>query len=320
MKKLLLLLGLFGLFLSACTNGKKGVTTASLEGELKPLSLGVMPTMDGLPFIIAQKKGIYDSLGVKVDLIRFNSANDRDAALQSGQIDGAITDYPSAAVLQARHINLALVMKNNGYFCFIVSKQSRINSFKQLTKRNIAVSRNTLVEYATDLLLSKTGIHFSKVNKPEIAQIPLRLQMLQYGQLDATFLPDPFASIAMNNGHRSLISTQELGVNLTATAFTGKALKEKTEQIKLLIRGYNLGVEYIRTHSQKEWKQLLIDELEVPSHLTGLIALPPYESATRPVVQEIEKAVAWLKALDRIPDSYQGENLVDTTFITLNPL
>lgn len=320
MKQFFLLFSFLGITLTACTGTPKDTQTTFQQDQLQSLNLGVMPTMDGLPFIIAQKQGIYDSLGLDVSLIRFNSANDRDAAFQSGQIEGAVTDYPSVAVMQSRHTGWGVVMKNNGYFCFIVSKESGINNRKQLKECNIAISCNTVVEYATDLLLDKAGIHTTEVNKPEIGQIPLRLQMLQYGQIEACFLPDPFASIAMNSGHKSLISTRELDINFTCTAFSLKALKEKSLEIGLLIKGYNLGVEYLHTHPLNEWKQLLIEEIGVPEALTGLIVLPPYEPAARPSAKDIATTIAWLKARGRIPDTYQGENLVDTTFITTKQL
>lgn len=301
-------------FLYACQN-KKGKTTVLSATELQPLSLGMMPTLEGLPFCIAEKQGIYDSLGLDLTFTRFNSSSDRDAVFQKGQIDGIITDYPSAAFLQAHHHSgLSFVMKNNGYFCFIVSKESKVNRPQQLKLKNIAVSRNTIVEYATDRLLQKWEISLSDVNSPEIGQIPLRLQMLQYGQIDASFLPDPFASIAMNSGHRSLVSTQELGINFTGTAFSTKALNEKRKEIKLLIQGYNLGVEYIQSHPQKEWKEQLM-ELGVPENLTGLIALPSYHTATLPSEADIKEAINWLKAHQRISASYKGDQLIDTTFI-----
>ena len=53
---------------------------------------------------------------------------------------------------------------------------------------------------------------------------------------------------------------------------------EKREEIELLITGYNLGVDYIKMHPQKEWEQVLI-EIGVPENLTGLVALPGYQKA-----------------------------------------
>ena len=230
-----------------------------------------------------------------------------------------ITDYPSAVTLQAiHHTDLGIILKHDGYFCFIVSKESGINQLQELKEKNIAVSHNTIIEYATGQLLNKAGISQAEVNKPEIAQLPLRLQMLQYDQIDASFLPDPAASIAMNARHRSLISTQELGIDFTVTAFSREAINEKRREIELLITGYNLGIDYIKMHPQKEWKQVLID-IGVPENLTGLIALPVYRKAERPSADALDKAVTWLKTNNRIPQTYSGyKSLIDTTFIKTN--
>ena len=224
-------------------------------------------------------------------------------------------DKSTPVALQAiHHTDLGFILKNDGYFCFIVSKESNINQLEQLKEKNIAVSRNTVIEYATDQLLSKAGISLSEMNMPEIGQLPLRLQMLQYNQIDASFLPDPAASIAMNSQHRSLVSTQELGIDFTATAFSRKALNQKRKEIELLITGYNLGVDYIKMHPQKEWEQVLI-EIGVPENLTGLVALPNYQKAKRPSAEAIDKAIHWLKENHRIPQTYSEKNLIDTTFI-----
>lgn len=301
-------------FLFSCQS-KKGDSSFLPLTELQPLTLGMMPTLDGLPFLIAKAQGIYDSLGLKLTILPFNSANDRDAAFQTGQMDGMITDYPSAIVLQAiHHTDLGFILKNDGYFCFIVSKESNVNQLQQLKEKNIAVSRNTVIEYATDQLLSKAGINYTAVNIPEIGQLPLRLQMLQYNQIDASFLPDPAASVAMNGNHRTLISTQELGIDFTATAFSRKAINEKRKEIELLVTGYNLGVDYMKMHPQKEWEQVLV-ETGVPESLTGLIALPSYQKAKRPLAEAIDKAMHWLKEKHRIPKTYSKRNLIDTTFI-----
>ena len=256
MKRAALIFCILLFFLYSCQR-KKGESVFLPSTELQPLTLGMLPTLDGLPFHIAKAQGIYDSLGLDLTILSFKSAYDRDAAFQSKSLDGMITDYLSAVTQQAiHHTDLGIILKNDGYFCFIVSKESGINQLQELKEKNIAVSRNTIIEYATGQLLNKAGISQAEVNKPEITQLPLRLQMLQYDQIDASFLPDPAASIAMNARHRSLISTQELGIDFTVTAFSREAINEKRREIELLITGYNLGIDYIKMHPQKEWKQV----------------------------------------------------------------
>ena len=98
MKRPILLFCFILFFLCSCQS-KKGDSLFLPLSELKPLTLGMMPTLEGLPFYIARSEGIYDSLGLDLTILPFNSANDRDAVFQTGQMDGMVTDYPSAITL-----------------------------------------------------------------------------------------------------------------------------------------------------------------------------------------------------------------------------
>ena len=317
MKKHIAFICMLMITFTACNHKKQ----TESQGPLQELKLGAMSSMDYLPFVIAQKQGIYDSLGLKVDIVKFFSANDRDAAFQSGNIDGTVIDFTGAALQQANGVDLKMIMKNDGFFYLITGKNAKIDSLSQLKGKNIAVSRNTVVEYSTDKALEAGKIKGSEVNKPEINKIPLRLEMLQNGQIDASIFPDPFATIAINNGNKSLITTKDLGISVTGTMFTGKAVKEKPEEIKALIKGYNLGVEYIKTHPVEVWASILVEDAGLPAALTKEIILPDYQPATLPSENDIKNTVQWLKAKKLIPLEYNGKELVDTTFIrpAVNP-
>lgn len=309
MKKAICLVCLVLFLFASCKSKKEQYEKYT---DLQPLKLGAMSSMDYLPFVIAEKQGIYDSLGLDLTIIKFFSANDRDAAFQSGNIDGTVIDYTGAALQQANGIPLAIVMENDGYFHLITGRNSHISSIEQLKGKNIAVSRNTVIEYSTDQVLAKAGLSPAEVNKPEINKIPLRLEMLQNGQIDASILPDPFATIAMRNGHNSLITTKDLGISVTGTIFNKKVLADKRREIEVLIRGYNLGVEYIKKHPQSQWKDILVEDAGVPEALTGNVLLPQYKEAQLPSPKDLESTLKWLKEKQLVPSSYNAENLVDT--------
>ncbi len=63
---------------------------SSSSGKMQKLSIGLMPDTDSLPFLIAEEKGYFADEGLEVDLKQFKSAMDRDSALQSGNLDGAV--------------------------------------------------------------------------------------------------------------------------------------------------------------------------------------------------------------------------------------
>lgn len=313
MKKLLCILAILIVCLVSCRNEKKQEQPV-ITDQPQELSIGLMPTLDALPFLVAQKKGIYDSLKLDLTVKTYNSSSDRDAAFINNQIEGMTTDYISATMLSTIHNKpLKIILRNDGYFCFVVSKNSNIRKLEELKSKNIAISSNTIIEYATDQLLDKEGIDKGTVNKPEIGEIPLRMQMIEYGQIDASFIPEPMATAAMRSGHKTLISTQELKINLLVTAFSAKAIADKAEGIKRLVTGYNLGIDYIAKHPQKEIKQILID-MGIPDNLTGLILLPNYKKASLPSNLQIKSAIQWLKNKNKIPQAYSERNLIDTTF------
>lgn len=285
------------------------------QEPLKPLEVGVMATMDGLPFLVAADKGIYDSLGLKVNFTIFLNETDRDASFETHKLDGIVTDYTSAAVLQSKGIPLRSVMQNDAYLCLVIRAGSKINSISQLKDINFCTSRNSFSEYATEFVLHKAGIPLEMVNEPEINQLPLRLLMLQGGQIDATFLPDPYASIAMNAGSHSLITTGDLNINQSTTIFSRKTLAKKSESVKALIQGYNLAIDYLLSHPKSDWGNVLTNQLKVPENVIGLIALPSYRHAQVPNLGEVNKAIAWLKSKKMVKDGYTGTELVDSSYI-----
>jgi NitT/TauT family transport system substrate-binding protein len=274
-----------------------------------------MATMDGLPFLVAADKGIYDSLGLHVNFTIFLTETDRDASFEAHKLDGIATDYTSAAVLQSKGIPLRAVMQNDGYLCLLTGRGSKLNAIKQLKGINLCTSRNAFTEYAAECVLQKAGIKLEEVNEPEINQIPLRLQMLQEGQIDATFLPDPYATIAMNSGSHSLITTEDLNIHQYTTIFSRESLKKKAESVKALLKGYNLAIDYLAKHPQSDWAGVLTNQLKVPENVIGLIVLPSYHYAQAPNVGEVNNAVAWLKSKKLVKDGYTGTELVDSSYI-----
>ncbi|RMF29132.1 MAG: hypothetical protein D6759_14510, partial [Chloroflexi bacterium] len=59
------------------------------------LRMGLLPILDVLPFHIADQKGYFEEQGIQVELVPVKSAQERDALMQAGEIDGMLTDLIS---------------------------------------------------------------------------------------------------------------------------------------------------------------------------------------------------------------------------------
>lgn len=299
------LIAIVSLTFTACKKEKKQA--------IPSLKIGAMSSLDYIPYVIAQKVGIYDSLGLNVEIIKFFSPNERDAAFRGGQVDGTVTDYTCATIQHAGGIPLAFVVKHDGFFEMMALPE--ITSMEELKGKNVGVSRNTVIEYSTDKMLEAFGMTEGDVNKPEVNKIPLRMEMMLAKELDVSIFPDPFITLSKAKGFNSLCSTLDLDISVTGTIFTQDAIDNKGDAIKLLIEGYNLGVQYMMEHPRHEWAHILVEDAMIPEEFAETVVLPQYTKATVPSSKDIELTIEWLKKKELIPADYTGEGLVNPEFI-----
>lgn len=274
------------------------------------LTIGVMSSTDLLPYAIAQKNGYFEKWGVKVDIQKFYSANDRDASFQSKSIDGTITDLTGAIIQHAKGIDGVITSKEFGVF-HILTNDNHAESMADLKRKTVASSRNTVIDFIIDMGLKASGLKSEDIVRQEVNKIPIRLEMLRNYKTDATGLPEPFISIAVNDGMKSIVSAEDLGYNVTCMFFRRSVIDEKSEQLKALYQAYNEAVDYIKTTERSEFKDILIKDLGVPEYLIDAVILPDYEKAALPLDRDIEAVSLWLKEKALIPSSYVPEHLID---------
>lgn len=305
----LLLVG-FPILFAGCGGSGKEDSSKDETGTVQTLKIGAMPSMDILPFLVAQKVGVYDSLGLNLEVVKFYSANDRDAALQSGNVDGTVIDYTGAMMQQAAGIPLRLVMKLDGYFHMIARPDFEGEDIVALKGTKIGVSSNTVVEYATDMMLRRAGLSDKDVTKVEVNKIPLRMEMLRGGKIDASVLPDPFITITAADGMHTLASTREMGIRVTGLILSTQAVDEKKEAARLLLQGYDLGVDYILSHPLTDIREILEKDLGFPPELSGQVALPKYTHKEKPAQADLDATLDWLLSKGLVPESYKADSLL----------
>ena len=279
------------------------------DAKLSKIKIGLMPDTDSIPFIIAAEHGYFAEEGVEVELVPFKSAMERDAALQSGNLDGAISDL--LAVIFARSGGFAVhaVSYTDGNYNLVAGGNSGIAASADLRGKEIAISRNTIIEYVTDEILVVNGIEEEDVSKVVIPQIPVRLEMLQSGNLAAAVLPEPMASVAVASGSRYVTGSGELGINPGVIVFSDTSIQEKEASIRAMYRAYNKAVNYLNNTPRTEYIDLVMEKSGFPAPARDALELKPYRSAGMPAQKDVEEAVHWVKSKDLAGD-YSYDDLV----------
>ena len=308
MKKLFLLslaaMMMLGALLTGCgaDNGAKK--------ELQGVSIGVMPDIDSVPIIIAQEKGYFAEEGLKVDIQQFKSALDRDAALQSGNLDGAISDMLAVAFAKSGGFDVKVTSFTDGTYKLIAGKDEAATTPQELAGKDVAVSKNTIIEYVTDSITASQNMPADSINKVVIPQIPTRLEMLQNGKLAAATLPEPMGSIAIANGCKFITDSEELGINPGVMMFTATAVADKKEELKAFYRAYNEAVKYLNEHPQDEYMDLIIEKSGFPAAAKTALKLPKYREAGLPAEKDVTECLTWMNQKELIKNSYSYDDIV----------
>ena len=277
---------------------------------LPKLTIGLMPDTDSLPFLIAQEKGYFKEEGVEVELQQFKSAMDRDAALQSGSLDGDISDMLAVAFAKDGGFDVKVTSFTDGSYRLIAGASEPAKTAKELAGKDVAVSRNTIIEYVTDQILAKDGMTGDDINKVIIPQIPTRLEMLQNGKLAAATLPEPMASIAVANGCHFITGSDELGINPGVIMFTAASAKDKKASIQAMYRAYNKAVKYLNETPQDEYMDLVIEKGGFPQASKEALKLPKYHEAALPKNSDVTDCIAWLTGKGLISSSLSYDDIV----------
>ena len=95
-------------------------TSSNAPEETLSLKIGVMPAVDTAPIYLAEEKGYFDELGLDLTIELFNNAGDRQTALQTHAIDGAMTDLIAVATNINGGFDLKATTLTDGVFPVLV--------------------------------------------------------------------------------------------------------------------------------------------------------------------------------------------------------
>lgn len=290
--------------------GCGGSQSADSKKELQELSVAMMPDVDSVPLMIAQEKGYFAEEGVKVNLQQFKSAMDRDSAMQSGNLDGGISDMLAVAFAKSGGFDMKVTSFTDGSYKLIAGKDENVSKVQDLQGKDVAVSKNTIIEYVTDQITATQNMAEGSLNKVVIPQIPTRLEMLQNGKLAAATLPEPMGSIAISNGCHYVTGSDELGINPGVFMFTAKSVESKKAELQAFYRAYNKAVKYLNDTNPDEYMDLVIQKCGFPESAKAALKLPKYHEAALPKESDVVDCLKWMNQKELIKQNYTYDDIV----------
>lgn len=311
----LLLLGAAVIFLFyGCASETR--TQEPGRSAAQTLRVGILPNEEILPVYVAEQEGIFKKLGVNVEIVSFQSAAERDAAIQAGAVDGVEGDLLAVALIRqggtpVKAVSLAMgATPAEGRFVLLAAPGTNIG-VENLQGKKLAISKNTIIEYVADQMLLIKGMDPQDVNKVYIAKMPLRVEMLLQNQVAAAVLPDPLASYAELKGAKVLVDDTKLADNISQSVFffRDEAIKTKKTTINKFLRAYAEGAQKI-TENPERYRNLFNEKVQIPVELQKSYPVPTFSSLQLPSREDTQRVIDWLKAKKLLTEPYSFEDLV----------
>lgn len=296
----MMLTAAFGVALAGCGNAAESNTTVAANAQTETtaasetITLGLLPSIDAIPFIVAHEQGFDAEQGVNLDIQTFKSAKDRDVAFQAGKVEGLSADLVAISIYNEAGQDVKITSTTFGEFDLLTGNPD-VKSVADLKGKTVILSKNTSTQYTMAMMLKQVGLTEDDITVTEVPQIPTRLELLKNNQADAAVLPQPFVTMGKEAGLNILGSTHTAEINPFVLAFPQSVIDEKADAIRDMYAAYDQAVEYMQTHDQSEYIDLIIKEVGYPETLKDQIDVPDYLSANQADPAHVDSALDWAR-------------------------
>jgi NitT/TauT family transport system substrate-binding protein len=314
---------------------------AGSSGRLvaQELAVGTTGSASDAPFFIADKKGYFADEGLKVKLIRFDSAAKMVPSLGTGELDVG-SGATSAGLYNAakRGVSIKIVAdkartaKGYGFQSVLVRKDladsGKVKSLKDFKGLKVALSAIGNSESAViDIALKQGGLSFADI-EPVYLGFPEHTPAFLNRAIDASLTVEPTTSQILKMGTAvKLIGADEIYPDFqTAVTFYGATfIKNKPEEakkfMKALVRGmrfYNDALKdgKIAGPNADEVVATLVEysHIKDPAVHRSIIshAVDPDGYVN---VEALKRAWEFFRDTKQVDGSVPVENVLDLTFV-----
>jgi NitT/TauT family transport system substrate-binding protein len=268
-----------------------GSSSASGDGELRQVSVGLMPIAPSVAFEYGIKEGIFEEHGFEVDTSSSVSGTATLPAVSTGQIHFDIGNPMSVGIAVDEGLGLKIVNGFGNSYAegddiagVVVKKGSGIESWGDLQDKTTSVvslkGHNTLTMQD---VAQQDGADPEKLKFTELQFGDMATQ-LERGNVDAIFVPEPFLSQALANPDNELLGynfqDSVPGLPTLVTYTSDKLIQEDPE----LVADFQAAMNDVLAQAQEneaDAMALLPDFLGIPEQAAANMRVEEWDGAVK---------------------------------------
>lgn len=262
-----------------------------LEQWKAALRVGVTPTMDCLPVFIVKDSVPYDTTRLDLRLRIYNSHLDCDTALARGGVKGSATELVRAERLQRTGTALTYPISTDLRWRLVANKKARLKDISQFSDKMIAMTRFSMTDFLTEEVKAKAKLKYP-LYKVQVNDVITRLGMILGNEMDAAWMTEPQATIALSQGHDIVegCPIDSLAMGVIAFRHADMTTERDEEQIDEFIKAYDKACTLIEKNGTAHYSDIIRKYMGVTQNIIGKLPRQKYDKAHSPYPADLEAA------------------------------
>jgi NitT/TauT family transport system substrate-binding protein len=278
---------------------------AARADELKPLHVGMIPTIDSAPFYVALTKGYFKDEGLTIDTTPTTGGATGIPAVVSGALDVAAGNVVSTVLAASRGLDIIAVAPASkiratdpDLAAIVTAADSGIHSGADLNGKTLAVNTRANVLWLYGRAWArKTGGDPEKITIKEVP-FPQMLDALKGHQVDAAFMVSPFLNAALGDPTFQRIGEPyqqvQPDVDVGQYEATSAFVKDHPKEFVAFLRALRKGAAWFNANRKSpELAQIISGYSHLSTDIIAKIDLPEAPMTIDPA--EIGKTIALMQ-------------------------
>ena len=292
--------------------------------------IGLGPWVGFGPLYLAQEKGFFQEVGIKVELIVLAGLSERNSALKSGKLDALAAPVDYFVQSAGNHLETTIVMAiDESVGGDGIVANSSIQRVEDLRGKRVAFQRGLPSEFFLRALLYQHKMRLDDLNTVDMETAQAGAAFLTK-RLDAAVLWEPWLTKAREegNGHK-LASTREYpNLIVDALAFNKNVVARYPQDVQGIVNAILKAIEYWKEHPQDANKIMApyfqVDAVKYAEILRGLKFCGLNRNreyfgsagSPRPIFDIAERASAIWQEAKVIITPVKPESVISVKFVT----
>jgi len=257
------------------------------SGDTVTIQVGVPPVVDVAPLYLGRQKGFFAEEKLNVEP-RVTTGGNIIPSVVSGDFQFGWVNATSVVIARSKGLPLRMLRRGvrggvkpeDSGAGILVKGDGPVAEAKDLEGRTMSVAALQSVSTLTaTAALEKRGVDVSKVKFLEVP-FPEAVAALTSGRVDSAFVAEPFLTVGLRAGHRSVshpISETAPNFIIASYFMTEKYLADHGDVVARFDRAVNKSFDYAAAHPQ-EARAVLSSFTEIPPAVAETMLLPDFSA------------------------------------------